>query len=86
MLSMRLVSISGSCNLHQRSGCALGNAAAESFFLTLAHERVSRCRYTTRSQARLNIATWIDIWYNKKQLRSTNNTTNPIDYEHAHNH
>ena len=51
-----------------RAGSALDNAAAESFFSTLEHERISRCRYTTRSQARLDIATWIDTWYNKKRF------------------
>ena len=62
----------------------LDNAAAESFFSTLEHERISRCRYTTRHQARLDIATWIDTWYNKKRLHSTNNMTSPTDYEHTH--
>ena len=66
-----------------RAGSALDNAAAESFFSTLEHERISRCRYTTRDQARLDIATWIDTWYNKKRLHSTNNMTSPTDYEHA---
>ena len=61
----------------------LDNAAAESFFSTLEHERISRCRYTTRHQARLDIATWTDTWYNKKRLHSTNNMTSPTDYEHA---
>ena len=69
-----------------RAGSALDNAAAESFFSTLEHERISRCRYTTRGQARLDIATWIDTWYNKKRLHTTNNMTSPIDYEHANQH
>ena len=69
-----------------RAGSALDNAAAESFFSTLEHERISRCRYNTRSQARLDIATWIDTWYNKKRLHSTNNIASPIDYKHANNH
>ena len=34
-----------------RAGCALDNAAAESFFSTLQHERLSRHRYATRDQA-----------------------------------
>ena len=66
-----------------RVGCALDNAAAESFFSTLEHERVSRCHYRTRDQARRDIAAWIDTWYNKKRLHSTNNMLSPIDYELA---
>ena len=66
-----------------RVGCALDNAAAESFFSTLEHERISRRRYRTRNQARADIATWIDTWYNTKRLHSTNNMLSPKDYELA---
>ena len=66
-----------------RVGCALDNAAAESFFSTLEHELVSRRRYQTRDQARRDIATWIDTWYNRRRLHSTNNMTSPIEYELA---
>ena len=51
-----------------RVGCALDNAAAESFFSTLEHELISRRRWRTRDQARQDIAVWIDTWYNKKWL------------------
>ena len=66
-----------------RVGCALDNAAAESFFSTLQHELISRRRWRTRDQARADIAVWIDTWYNRKRLHSTNNMTSPIDYELA---
>jgi transposase InsO family protein len=66
-----------------RVGSALDNAAAESFFSTLEHERVSRHQYHTRNQARRDIATWIDTWYNRQRLHSTNNMTSPIEYELA---
>ena len=66
-----------------RVGCALDNAAAESFFSTLQHELISRRRWHTRDQARRDIAVWIDTWYNRKRLHSTNNMTSPIDYELA---
>ena len=59
-----------------RVGCALDNAAAESFFSTLEH-------YRTRDQARRDIAAWIDTWYNTKRLHSTNNMLSPTDYELA---
>ena len=66
-----------------RVGCALDNAAAESFFSTLEHELVSRRRYQTRDQAQRDIAAWIDTWYNRRRLHSTNNMTSPIEYELA---
>ena len=65
-----------------RVGCALDNAAAESFFSTLQHELISRHRRHTRHQARQDIATWIHTWYNPKRLHSTNNMTSP-NYEQA---
>ena len=43
-----------------RVGCALDNAAAESFFSTLQHELISRRCWRTRDQARRDIAVWID--------------------------
>ena len=66
-----------------RVGCALDNAAAESFFSTLEHELITRRRYRTRDQARADIAAWIDTWYNRRRLHSTNNMTSPIEYELA---
>ena len=67
-----------------RVGCALDNAAAESFFSTLQHELISRRCRRTRDQARRDIAAWIDTWHKRKRLHSTNNMTSPIDYELAH--
>ena len=64
-----------------RVGCALDNAAAESFFSTLQHELISRRRWRTRDQARRDIAAWIDTWYNPKRLHSTNNMTSVGGHE-----
>ena len=65
-----------------RAGCAVDNAAAESFFSTLQHELISRCRWQTRDQARADIAAWIDTWYNTRRLHSANNMTSPTEHEH----
>ena len=49
-----------------RAGCALDNAAAESFFSTLQHDtNASRgaATYATRLQARRDVAAWIDQWW-----------------------
>ncbi len=66
-----------------RVGCALDNAAAESFFSTLQHELISRRRWQTRDHARRDIAAWIDTWYNPLRLHSANNMTSPLDHEQA---
>ncbi len=67
-----------------RVGCALDNAAAESFFSTLEHERLSRRIYATRAEARQDVARWIDDFYNRRRKHSTNAMRSPIDYETEH--
>ena len=67
-----------------RVGSALDNAAAESFFSTLEHERLTRRTYTTREEARRDVAGWIDDFYNRRRKHSTNGMKSPIDYETEH--
>ena len=62
----------------------LDNAVAESFFSTLEHERLSRRIYTTRVEARQDVARWIDDFYNRRRKHSTNGMKSPIDYETEH--
>ena len=67
-----------------RVGSALDNAVAESFFSTLENERLSRRIYTTRVEARQDVARWIDDFYNRRRKHSTNGMKSPIDYETEH--
>ena len=67
-----------------RTGNALDNAPAESFFSTLQHELIDRRRWTTRAQARQDIAMWICGWYNQHRLHSAIGMVPPIEYEQAH--
>ena len=67
-----------------RVGSAHDNAAAESFFSTLEHERLSRRTYTTRVEARQDVARWIDDFYNRRRKHSTNGMKSPINYETEH--
>lgn len=67
-----------------RVGSALDNSPAESFFSTLEHERLSRRIYATRAEARLDVARWIDDFYNRRRRHSTNGMKSPIDYETQH--
>ena len=67
-----------------RVGCALDNAAAESFFSTLEHELLTRHTYATRVDARRAVARWIDEIYNPRRRPSTCAMLSPIAYKHAH--
>jgi transposase InsO family protein len=70
-----------------RAGSALDNAAAESFFSTLEHELLSRRRFTTRQEARREVAAFIDGFYNPRRRHSANTIAgrmvSPIDFEVA---
>ena len=67
-----------------RTGNALDNAPAESFFSTLQHELINRRAWTTRSQARREISVWVHTWYNHQRLHSTIGMVPPVEYEHTH--
>ena len=67
-----------------RTGNALDNAPAESFFSTLQHELIDRRAWTTRTQARQEITLWVHIWYNQRRLHSAIGMVPPIEYEQAH--
>ncbi|MDP9842333.1 transposase InsO family protein [Streptosporangium lutulentum] len=64
-----------------RVGCALDNAAAESFNSTLKVEYVHRHRFRARAEARLKIATWIADFYNARRRHSAADGLPPIVYE-----
>jgi putative transposase len=64
-----------------RVGCALDNAAAESFNSTLKVEFVHRHHFATRDQARVKVATWITDFYNTRRRHSAADGLPPIEYE-----
>jgi len=59
----------------------LGYAVAESFFHTLKTELIHQRRYQTRSEAKQDIFEYIEVFYNRERLHSTNNYLSPVDYE-----
>ncbi len=65
-----------------RVASALDNAAHESFHSTLEFELLSRRRFATREQARVEVMTFID-YYNRVRRHSTNKMLSPIDFENA---
>jgi putative transposase len=64
-----------------RVGCALDNAAAESFNSTLKTEFVYRRFFPTRTDARRQIGAWIDQFYNHYRRHSWCGGVSPIKYE-----
>ena len=62
-------------------GCALDNAVCEAFFATMEHELTGRRSFATHAVARTAIFEWIEAFYNRRRLHSTNGHRSPIEYE-----
>jgi putative transposase len=62
-------------------GDAYDNAMAESFFATLECELIARRKWQTKTQARLEIFTWIETWYNPRRRHSGLGQMSPIKFE-----
>lgn len=65
-------------------GSCFDNAVSEAFNSVLKVEYVHRRTFTTRTDARLKIATWITGFYNTRRLHSVCGYRSPIDYERDH--
>ncbi len=68
-----------------RTGNCYDNAAMESFFATLKGECATK-PFQTRSEARLSIFEYIEIWYNRQRLHSTLGYLSPVDFEQLSGH
>jgi putative transposase len=62
-------------------GTAYDNAVAESFFATLKRELVAKHRWPTRAAARAAIFEYIECFYNRTRLHSTNGMLSPEQLE-----
>ncbi len=67
-----------------RVGSCFDNAVSEAFNSVLKVEYVHRRTFTTRTDARLKIATWITGFYNTRRLHSVCGYRSPVDYERDH--
>ncbi|MEU5032503.1 integrase core domain-containing protein [Streptomyces milbemycinicus] len=65
-----------------RVGSCFDNAVSDAFNSVLKVEYVHRHAFTTRTAARIRIATWITDFYNTRRLHSVCHWKSPIDYEH----
>jgi len=57
------------------------NAPVESFFATLKAERVHHCTYRTRAEARADIFSYIEAFYNRRRIHSALGSVSPVAYE-----
>lgn len=64
-----------------RKGNCWDNAVAESFFHTLKTGLVNHRNYQTRKEAQQDIFEYIEVFYNRQRLHSTNDYWSPVDYE-----
>lgn len=62
-------------------GDAYDNAMAESFFSTLECELLARSRFTSHHQARSEVFSFIEGWYNTRRRHSALGYKSPDDYE-----
>lgn len=66
------------------TGDCYDNAMIESFFATRECELIDRTRFKDRSEARLQIFSFIDGFYNPRRRHSSLDYLSPDDYERRH--
>jgi transposase InsO family protein len=54
---------------------------AEKFFRSLKTELTHHHTYVTKVEARQAIFDYIEVFYNRQRLHSTNDYLSPVDYE-----
>ena len=64
-----------------RKGDCWDNAVSESFFHSFKTEMVHHENFKTKAEANQSIFEYIEIFYNRKRLHSSNNYMSPVDYE-----
>jgi putative transposase len=64
-----------------KKGDCWDNAVAESFFHTLKIELVHHCDFETREDARSAIFEYIEVFYNRQRLHSSNGYEAPLVFE-----
>jgi putative transposase len=67
-----------------RRGDCWDNAVVESFFATLKTELVHEAAWPTRAQAVVELAHYLDGWYNYERRHSSLGYLSPVEYERQH--
>jgi putative transposase len=64
-----------------RKGNCWDNAVAESFFHSLKTELTHLQKFKTREEAKYEIFEYIEVFYNRIRMHSTNDYLSPVEYE-----
>lgn len=64
-----------------RKGNCWDNAVSESFFHSLKTELTHHVKFQTRAEANEAIFEYIEIFYNRQRLHSSNNYMSPVEFE-----
>jgi len=64
-----------------RRGNCHDNAVAESFFSSLKRERIRRCTYKTREEARGVVFDYVEMFYNPVRKQVRNGMLSPVAFE-----
>jgi transposase InsO family protein len=67
------------CSMSRKGDC-WDNGVAENFFATLKKELVHRRQFRTRKEAALAIFEYVEVFYNRIRLHSSNGYCSPVDY------
>ena len=76
-----LVKENGIIQSMSRKGNCWDNAVAESFFHTLKTELVYHELYETKAQANQSIFEYIEVYYNRQRMHSSNKNLSPVEFE-----
>jgi len=77
----KLLNAYGIVHSMSRKGNCWDNAVAESFFHSLKTELIHHTKFETRSQAQQAIFEYIEVFYNRQRLHSSNDYLSPVDFE-----
>ncbi len=81
----KLLRAQGVLGSMSRKGCCYDNAAMEAFFSTLKLECVYRSRFGTHTQARVEIFSFIEVFYNRRRRHSALGYLAPAEFENLAN-
>lgn len=81
MAYQELLSEHGFIVSNSRKGNCHDNACVESFFARLKTEWMYPGRFLNRTQAELDIFTYLEVFYNRVRRHSTLNYLSPVDFE-----
>jgi putative transposase len=82
-LGRRLAELGITASMGSAGDC-YDNAMIESFFATLECELIDRIRFEDRTQARLQIFSFIEGFYNPRRRHSSLDYLSPDHYERRH--